>query len=159
MFSSKLSDITPVIRNERIIDITNTPLVPATRLREKLNRLQAMGELDGGLPIVKDEILVGLIPAPDLEYALDSLKEDDGTLCLMAPRDEDWDDEMVKDPTDFTPYIDPAPIALERHSPMDLVYEMFAKLGLRYMCVLQDGKFAGVVSSSWPFIPGITTIG
>ncbi|KAF2492738.1 hypothetical protein BU16DRAFT_564053 [Lophium mytilinum] len=28
-------------------------------------------ELDGGLPIVRDQILVGLIPAPDLEFALD----------------------------------------------------------------------------------------
>lgn len=37
-------------------------------------------------------------------------------------------------------------MALERHSPMELVYECFAKLGLRYMCVLRDGQFAGVVS-------------
>lgn len=29
---------------------------------------------------------------------------------------------------------------------MDLVYECFAKLGLRYICVLKEGKFAGVVS-------------
>jgi chloride channel 3/4/5 len=36
---------------------------------------------------------------------------------------------------------------------MDLVYECFVKLGLRYICVLKDGKFAGMVSSnpwSWP---------
>jgi hypothetical protein len=30
---------------------------------------------------------------------------------------------------------------------MDLVYECFVKLGLRYICVLKDGKFAGMVSS------------
>ena len=29
---------------------------------------------------------------------------------------------------------------------MDLVYECFVKLGLRYVCVLKDGKFAGMVS-------------
>jgi chloride channel 3/4/5 len=29
---------------------------------------------------------------------------------------------------------------------MDLVYECFVKLGLRYICVLKDGKFAGLVS-------------
>jgi chloride channel 3/4/5 len=28
---------------------------------------------------------------------------------------------------------------------MDLVYECFVKLGLRYICVLKDGKFAGMV--------------
>lgn len=29
---------------------------------------------------------------------------------------------------------------------MDLVYECFAKLGLRYICVLRDGQYAGMVS-------------
>ena len=29
---------------------------------------------------------------------------------------------------------------------MDLVYECFVKLGLRYICVLRDGKYAGMVS-------------
>lgn len=28
---------------------------------------------------------------------------------------------------------------------MDLVYECFAKLGLRYICVLADGQYAGMV--------------
>ena len=50
------------------------------------------------------------------------------------------------DPSDFTPYIDPAPISLDVHSPMDLVYESFVKMGLRYICVLRDGKYAGLVS-------------
>ena len=31
---------------------------------------------------------------------------------------------------------------------MDLVYECFVKLGLRYICVLRDGKYAGMVSRS-----------
>lgn len=28
---------------------------------------------------------------------------------------------------------------------MDLVYELFVKLGLRYICVLRDGRYAGLV--------------
>jgi hypothetical protein len=38
-------------------------------------------------------------------------------------------------------------VALDIRSPMDLVYECFAKLGLRYICVLRDGQYAGMVSS------------
>lgn len=34
------------------------------------------GELDGGVSILKDRILIGLIPGPDLEYALDLLDMD-----------------------------------------------------------------------------------
>lgn len=40
-----------------------------------------------------------------------------------------------------------APVALDIHSPMDLVYECFVKLGLRYICVTKEGRFAGVVSA------------
>ncbi|KAK8160686.1 chloride channel [Phyllosticta citrichinensis] len=150
VFTSVLGDITPRPREERVIDITNSPLVPAKQLRTQLGHLQMAGELDGGLPIVRDGILVGLIPAPDLEFALDKLNSEENSLCLMSPEvgwnaREDPEGDNDDDPTDFTPHIDPAPVALEYRSPMDLVYECFVKLGLRYICVLKDGRFAGLV--------------
>ncbi|KAF8534785.1 chloride channel [Trichophaea hybrida] len=150
VFSSRLADITPRCIPHKIIDISESSLIAASDLRVKLQMLQAAGQLDGGLPVVRDGVLVGLIPAPDLEYALDTLNHEEDEFCLMAPRDEysgtSEDGEIsVKDPTDFTPYIDAAPMSLERNSSMDLVWECFAKLGLRYLCVLRNGKFAGVV--------------
>jgi chloride channel 3/4/5 len=153
IFTSELGDITPRVREERIIDISDSPLVPATELREKQQYLHMAGELDGGLPILKHGILVGLIPAPDLEFALDRLHDEENTLCLMSTQ-VDWAagrengnelNEQAEDPTDFTPFIDPAPVSLDVHSPMDLVYEIFVKLGLRYICVLRDGMYAGMV--------------
>jgi chloride channel 3/4/5 len=36
-------------------------------------------------------------------------------------------------------------MALDVHSPMDLVYQCFAKLGLRYICVVQNGQYTGLV--------------
>ncbi|KAF5692604.1 hypothetical protein FDENT_2720 [Fusarium denticulatum] len=144
IFTEDLADIVPRIRKERIIDITNSPVVPATSLRIKLELLHKAGELDGGLPIVRHGILVGLIPAPDLGYALDQLEDEATNLCLMDHVPSIDEDEGEHDPTDFTPYIDPAPVALDIRSPMDLVYELFAKLGLRYICVLKDGKYAGM---------------
>ncbi|KAF2794627.1 voltage-gated protein/chloride channel-like protein [Melanomma pulvis-pyrius CBS 109.77] len=154
IFTSELGDITPRIREERIIDISESPLVPAVELREKQEYLHMAGELDGGLPILKDGVLVGLIPAPDLEFALDKLEREDNTLCLMstqvgwgAGRDHPGEnaENEEDDPTDFTPFIDPAPVALDVNSPMDLVYECFVKLGLRYICVVRDGRYAGLV--------------
>lgn len=156
IFTSELGDITPRVRPDHIIDISHESLVPAAELRDKHQRLHMAGELDGGLPIVKHGVLVGLIPAPDLEFALDKLENEDNTLCLMSPQ-VDWaagrephgDEEQAGyDPSDFTPFIDPAPVALDIHSPMDLVYECFVKLGLRYICVLNDGRYAGLVCSS-----------
>jgi chloride channel 3/4/5 len=107
VFTSNLADIVPRIRRERIIDISASPLVSATSLREKIENLHRAGEIDGGLPIIRDEILVGLIPAPDLEFALDNL-DDENSLCLMTSVDKfDASDDEGDDPTDFTTYIDP----------------------------------------------------
>lgn len=158
IFTSELGDITPPSsRDDHVIDISEDSLIPAVELRAKQRALQMAGELDGGLSIVKNGILVGLIPAPDLEFALDKLENEENTLCLMSPR-VDWaagrephdeEEQEAYDPSDFTPYIDPAPVALDIHSPMDLVYECFVKLGLRYICVLRDGKYAGLVSNTY----------
>jgi hypothetical protein len=147
IFTSDLADIVPRVRRERVIDITSSPLVPAASLRAKLEILHRAGELDGGLPIIRHDILVGLIPAPDLEYALDNLDDEGSSMCLMAhvPTIDD-DDDGEPHPTDFTPYIDQAPVALDIKSPLDLVYECFVKLGLRYICVLKNGRYAGMVS-------------
>ncbi|KAF3938244.1 hypothetical protein ABW19_dt0205159 [Dactylella cylindrospora] len=131
VFTSELSDIISSLPTQRIIDLSNSPLVPAVDLRRKLQSLQASGELDGGLPLLRDGILVGLIPAPDLEFALDNLQHEETDLCLMALDDSPHDFESedgTKALTDFTSYVDPAPIALEIRSPMELVYELFVKL-------------------------------
>jgi chloride channel 3/4/5 len=154
IFTSELGDITPRVRHGHVIDISEESLIPASELRDKQRGLQITGELDSGLAIIKHGVLVGLIPAPDLEFALDKLENEENTLCLMSPQ-VDWaagrephgeESQMLYDPSDFTPYIDPAPVSLDVHSPMDLVYECFVKLGLRYICVLRDGKYAGLVS-------------
>lgn len=111
VFTTELGDITPRLREERIIDISSSPLVPASELRAKLMYLHSVGELDGGLSIIRRGVLVGLIPAPDLEFALDKLPNEENSLCLMTSQtgwlnnNDEEDDEEV-DPTDFTPFID-----------------------------------------------------
>ncbi|PYH43115.1 chloride channel protein [Aspergillus saccharolyticus JOP 1030-1] len=145
----QLGDLIRPLRASRVIDISDSPFVPAPELRSKLQSLLIAGELDSGLPILRDNILVGLIPAPDLEYALDNLEDEENTLCLMAldvsSAVSDSEDLENTDWVDFNQYIDPSPMALDIHSPIDLVYQCFAKLGLRYLCVLHDGQYAGLV--------------
>lgn len=111
VFTSDLADITPRVRRERVIDVSSSPLVSARSLREKIRILHEAGELDGGLPIIRHDVLVGLIPAPDLEFALDSLPDEENDLCLMAAvKSFDDDEDETTDPSDFTPYIDPVGI-------------------------------------------------
>lgn len=107
---AELGDIVRPVRKDRMIDISNSPFVAATELRLKLEHLLMAGELDGGLPILRDGVLAGLIPAPDLEFALDTLEDEENTLCLMAMDASiavyDSDNEGTLQ-EDFTRYIDP----------------------------------------------------
>lgn len=110
---AELGDIVRPVRKNRIIDISASPLVPATDLRLKLEHLLMAGELDSGLPILRNGVLAGLIPAPDLEYALDTLRdEEENAVCLMAMDisravyDSDNEDEDVIQ-VDFNRFIDP----------------------------------------------------
>lgn len=108
---AELGDIVRPSRKKRIIDISGSPFVPASELRSKLEDLLMAGELDSGLPILRDGVLTGLIPAPDLEFALDSLGEDeDHTICLMSMDSsiaiyDSENEDLLQD--DFTRYIDP----------------------------------------------------
>lgn len=156
VFDTELGDITTRTRRTRLVDITLSPLVPAIELREKLTVVQASGELDGGLPVVRDGVLYGLLPVPDLEWALDRIDDETTALCLMVGRTHRaWsfvDDsasadfrQAEEDAVDLLPYIDMSPIALDIHSPMDLVYQCFVKLGLRYICVVSEGRFVGML--------------
>jgi chloride channel 3/4/5 len=123
VFTSDLADIVPRVRRERVIDISVSPMIPASSLRNKLEILHQAGEVDGGLPIIRDDVLVGLIPAPDLEFALDNLDDETSTLCLMATvNNYDSDDEGRTDPTDFTPYIDPVRYLILLESSHFLTY-------------------------------------
>lgn len=109
IFTSDLADIVPRVRRERVIDISNSPLVAASKLRHKLDILRKAGEVDGGLPIIREDILVGVISAPDLEYALDHLEDEDDSLCLMSKvmTIGDSEEETFSDPTDFSNWVDP----------------------------------------------------
>lgn len=85
----------------------------------KLELLHRAGELDGGLPIVRDNVLVGLIPAPDLEFALDQLDDEASSLCLMVRVPGIGDESDESDPEDFTRYIDP--VSLPASLPADSI--------------------------------------
>lgn len=110
MSDAVLGDIVRPVRKSRVIDISHSPFIRATELREKLEHLLLAGELDGGLPILRTNVLSGLIPAPDLEYALDNLDDEENTLCLMSMDSSAVsysDDDNDVDRVDFMRYIDP----------------------------------------------------
>lgn len=76
-FDSLESNEYPTHRNfEKLyIDISASPYVPASLLQSKLILLADKLLLDGCIPLIKNEVCVGLIYFSELEYCLDKLKE------------------------------------------------------------------------------------
>jgi chloride channel 3/4/5 len=139
--------------------------VSYTLLVEKLDLLRQRGLMDAGLVLVqthgdKDNtdtvpILQGYISQAELEFGLDKLVP---TGCGVIPRLEDCQvrllgqevDEAVCPETlvmDLTPFVDRTPLSICAKAPLEYTVEMFSKLGLRYLCVTEEGtgRLVGVI--------------
>ncbi|OAQ32713.1 hypothetical protein K457DRAFT_70283 [Linnemannia elongata AG-77] len=128
-------------------------------LRRKVEILAASGYSDGGLPIVDRGILVGYIASNELGHALD-LAEQKHPDCICVFRNRASSNipateiittgtsDLLRDPTrtmDFTPFTDQAPLSVSLFSSMDLVMELFIKLGIKYVCVVKAGEHYGMI--------------
>ncbi|KAF7797623.1 hypothetical protein EIP86_008823 [Pleurotus ostreatoroseus] len=139
-------------------------------LRDKLQALMLAGGEDSGFPILREDDagprLVGYIGASELEHALAIVADDanepvkfhatmpyqqgramsasfsstvDETESLLAHGGE-------IDPFDFSYYMDQAPLTVQSNSPLELVQQLFTKLGARYVIVHDtDGYYEGVI--------------
>lgn len=160
-FSSYLSELLPppITVYHTTIDLSFDSAVPYTKLRNMLEYVKNEGYIDGGFPIVYNKTLIGYIAAHELEHALDTIKstisdQDIGKIeCYLMPFGitdsvssfDIGSSCFLSDPTDLRSYVDKAPISLNKEAPMELVFEMFSKLGLRYLCILDGAEFVGVV--------------
>ncbi|KAK5821416.1 clc channel [Linnemannia elongata] len=131
-------------------------------LRRKVEILAASGYSDGGLPIVDRGILVGYIASNELGHALD-LAEQKHPDCICVFRNRASSNipateiitslngleaqvGMVSSPTQEAPYSsDYAPLSVSLFSSMDLVMELFIKLGIKYVCVVKAGEHYGMI--------------
>lgn len=158
--NSTLADLDTTVDPRDILPSTGE--VSVACLAEILARLHSRGELDGCVPFVNHAgVLVGLISAPELEFALDKIKEQFSEEITVEDEEEIFVkttnvDEIIENSItgngqkhttifDLSPYIDRAPLALDIHSPLALVQMVFTKLGSRVICVMHEGRFTGVL--------------
>ncbi|KAL1922632.1 uncharacterized protein VTP21DRAFT_10171 [Calcarisporiella thermophila] len=113
-----------------------------SQLRTKLARMVDCGYGDSGIPILEGENLVGYIACNELEHALERINTSGDTVLCNFKRGAQYPADPL---TDFTPYMDNAPLAVDKNASVELVMELFTKLGLRYLCVVHTGKYVGVI--------------
>ena len=141
MFTHTLAELIPPSHplKETTLQVENGQ-TDLTALRARLGLLRRRGLADAGLIIVSSEgWLRGYITQTELEHALNQLAGLPGpTKCsLIAGNGMDGEDISV--------FVDRTSIMLGKDTPIEVVAEVFGRVGCQYVCIVEDGKGFGVV--------------
>jgi chloride channel 3/4/5 len=129
--------------SEITVTVPSNNKVPRKLLQQKLAQLHGRGLMDAGLVLVQNNnMLQGYIAESELEFGLNDIGKiyaDDAEVRLLGDVDEgDFDLSM---------FVDRTPLTISEKAPMEYAVEMFGKLGLRHLCILEEGtgRLVGVV--------------
>lgn len=121
---------------EITVDIGPEGTVSKQLLSTKLSQLKARGLMDAGLVLVDSKgMLHGYLAEAELDFVIHSegvLQDDELVDLLEGP---------------LAAFVDRTPLTLCAKAPMEYAVEMFGKLGLRYLIVVQEGsgRVVGVI--------------
>ncbi|KAL8860871.1 MAG: hypothetical protein Q9178_002626 [Gyalolechia marmorata] len=111
-------------------------------LDDKLEKLKERGLMDAGLVLVQDGMLQGYLAEGELDFGLNTLGMhwDSSSRIRLLGEAEEGD-------LDLSMFVDRTPLTICAKAPMEYLVEMFGKLGLRYVCVVEEGsgKLVGVI--------------
>ncbi|KAI0358560.1 hypothetical protein OH77DRAFT_1494220 [Trametes cingulata] len=158
----QISDVTD--RDVDVIRVDRENTVKS--LRDQLQDLVESGNSDSGFPILRPDgegmRMVGYIGANELEHALSIVADDPDQVIKfhtamphqhggpmassISSLAETGSHVIGADPYDFSCYMDQAPLTVQDNSPLELVQQLFTKLGARYVVVTDtDGHYEGVI--------------
>ncbi|KAF5393443.1 hypothetical protein D9757_000639 [Collybiopsis confluens] len=154
-----------IVRDADVIKLNQDNTVKS--LRDKLQALlESNGHDDAGFPILRvdehDEDLmrlVGVIGARELEHALYVVADHPDEIVAFQtsyshhPLASSSFSSLLDDSSrpgfdifDFSIYMDQAPLTISLNAPLELVQQLFVKLGARYVIVTDiDGCYEGII--------------
>ncbi|BFZ58887.1 hypothetical protein PYCC9005_005954 [Savitreella phatthalungensis] len=143
------------------VDVTEVATVSKGVLLDKIAVVRKEGFGDGSLAVVKHGRLIGSVSLADLALSLDLLAAMSNDVPLLIdpfvgklgdltteefPRLKTPDTAETTSLTNLTPIVDCAPLSLARTTPLDMVNDLFAKLGLRQLAIHDDdGRYIGSI--------------
>ncbi|KAI4267101.1 MAG: hypothetical protein L6R38_008412 [Xanthoria sp. 2 TBL-2021] len=124
------------------VDVPKDNKISKRTLDDKLEKLKERGLMDAGLVLVQDGMLQGYLAEGELDFGLNSLGvhwEPTSRIRLLG--------EAEEGDLDLSMFVDRTPLTICAQAPMEYLVEMFGKLGLRYICVVEEGsgRLVGVV--------------
>lgn len=124
------------------VNVPKDNMVPRKILEQKLDKLKERGLLDAGLVLVQDGMLQGYLAEGELDFGLNNLGGvwDSSDRVRLLGRAEEGE-------FDLSSFVDRTPLSICAKAPMEYAVEMFGKLGLRYLCVVEEGtgELVGVI--------------
>lgn len=124
------------------VNVPKDNMVPRKILEQKLDKLKERGLLDAGLVLVQDGMLQGYLAEGELDFGLNNLGGvwDSSDRVRLLGRAEEGE-------FDLSSFVDRTPLSICAKAPMEYAVEMFGKLGLRYLCVMEEGtgELVGVI--------------
>jgi len=126
---------------EITVNVPKDGLVLRQVLQIKLEQLRRRGLLDAGLVLVQDSMLQGYLAEGELEFGLENIGRIYAPTSRVRLLGNADDGEF-----DLSMFVDRTPLTICAQAPVEYAVEMFGKLGLRYLCVLEEGssKLVGV---------------
>jgi len=126
---------------EITVNVPKDGLVLRQVLQIKLEQLRRRGLLDAGLVLVQDGMLQGYLAEGELEFGLENIGRIYAPTSRVRLLGNADDGEF-----DLSMFVDRTPLTICAQAPVEYAVEMFGKLGLRYLCVLEEGssKLVGV---------------
>lgn len=129
--------------------------VPRRLLEQKLEQLRRRGLMDAGLVLVQDlcspdsssaagrGMLQGYIAEGELEFGLTQL----GAIYAADAEVRLLGDAQAEGEFDLSGFVDRTPLSVCVKAPLEYAVELFGKLGLRHLCVTEEGtgRLVGVV--------------
>ncbi|MCJ1372313.1 hypothetical protein MMC20_003536 [Loxospora ochrophaea] len=129
---------------EITVDVPRDGLVPRRLLATKLDQLKRRGLLDAGLVLVQDGMLQGYLAEGELDFGLNNLgsvwSDDEHCRVRLLGHANDGD-------FDISMFVDRTPLTICAKAPMEYAVQMFGRLGLRHLCVVEEGsgRLVGVI--------------
>lgn len=135
----------PNTMEEIVVKLGQDGKVRRELLHAKLGQLKARGLMDAGLVLVTDHgICHGYLPQAELEYALNW-----NEIAQGEPHEGLRTDAMTLDLIDgpVSDFVDRTPLTIPSKAPVEYAVEMFGKLGLRYLVIVEEdtAKVLGLV--------------
>ena len=136
---------------EITVDVPPDGKVARAVLAAKLLLLKRRGLMDAGLVLVQHDMLQGYLAEGELEFGLGELgarfPEDASVRLLGSSSSGDDGEDGGGGEFDMAAFVDRTPLTICAAAPMEYAVEMFGKLGLRYLCVLEggSGRLVGVI--------------